>query len=336
MAPSVTLQRFERHVSSVAGAVPTLEKIPGPEPLHVYTAGGPVARVHGDSNTWEAEAGMLSSGKGTTDDDARASALCEALERYSGGFNGDEPRRSATLAELGDAAIHPNAYMNFSATQYAERERWNAQARSFRTYVPEPFDARERIEWSPVWSLTNERERLVPTALCYYGAHGPGARFCVADSNGNAAGNTIEEAILHGLLELVERDHVALWWYNRLPLPGVDLDSLDDAWLSRLRVHIADQGRNRLPWRSSHRPMGAVSVWASERISTSGVPLSGPRLSSSSSVSGRRRAALAAAPIKSFAWIDTRFCGPIPIHPIECPPPKPRSRAISRWRSRPA
>lgn len=38
-----------------------------------------------------------------------------------------------------------------------------------------------------------------------------GQRFCKADSNGNAAGNTLEEAILQSFMELVERDSVALW-----------------------------------------------------------------------------------------------------------------------------
>ena len=36
-----------------------------------------------------------------------------------------------------------------------------------------------------------------------------------ADSNGNAAGSSPEDAVVQGFLELVERDAVALWWYNR-------------------------------------------------------------------------------------------------------------------------
>ena len=53
-------------------------------------------------------------------------------------------------------------------------------------------------------------------------------------SNGNAAGNTLEEAILQGFLELVERDSVALWWYNRVRRPAVDLDSFGEPYLRRL------------------------------------------------------------------------------------------------------
>ena len=37
-----------------------------------------------------------------------------------------------------------------------------------------------------------------------------------------ACGATLEEAILSGLLELVERDAFLIAWYNRLSLPLVD------------------------------------------------------------------------------------------------------------------
>lgn len=47
---------------------------------------------------------------------------------------------------------------------------------------------------------------------------------CGASSNGCAAGRTREDALLGGFLELVERDAVAGWWYNRIMRPAIDLD----------------------------------------------------------------------------------------------------------------
>jgi ribosomal protein S12 methylthiotransferase accessory factor len=244
VAPETTAERFAHHVSPVSGAVRRLVRVAGARPpLHVYLAGGPGPRRHGTDDGWAPGATTVPGGKGTTDAQARASALCEALERFSGEFAGDEPRRPGTLAALAPAAVHPNHCMGFSARQYEQREQTNAQARSFRTFVPAPFDPEAVVDWTPVWSLTHERERLLPTAYCYYSAHLPGHEACVADSNGNAAGNTVEEAILHGLLELVERDHVALWWYTRVPLPGVDLQGLGDPWLDGARAHFAAEGR---------------------------------------------------------------------------------------------
>ena len=80
--------------------------------------------------------------------------------------------------------------------------------------TPAPFDRSAKIEWSPVWSLRDERFKYLPTSLLYFFYRGPGQ--INADSNGCAAGNTLEEAIVQGFLELVERDAYAIWWYNRL------------------------------------------------------------------------------------------------------------------------
>ena len=66
----------------------------------------------------------------------------------------------------------------------------------------------------------------------------------VADSNGCAAGNTLEEAILQGFYELVERDAFAIWWYNRLRVPRVDLGSFDDEYLASAPRHYADYERD--------------------------------------------------------------------------------------------
>lgn len=68
-------------------------------------------------------------------------------------------------------------------------------------------------------------------------------RFCRGDSNGNAAGNTQEEAILQGFMELVERDSVALWWYNCVKRPVVDLDSFDEPYLKALQDYYQTQHR---------------------------------------------------------------------------------------------
>ena len=79
-------------------------------------------------------------GKGATDVQAKAGALCEALERYSGVFRGDEARRTARLADLGDAGDRPaTPVMLFSDKQYRERDAWNARGSRW-DIVPAPFD----------------------------------------------------------------------------------------------------------------------------------------------------------------------------------------------------
>jgi oxazoline/thiazoline synthase len=114
--------------------------------------------------------------------------------------------------------------LQFSPAQYAGREAWNAGLHASYHHVPRPFDEGQRISWTPLWSLARKEFRYLPTTYCYYGSPDRNG-FCIPDSNGCAAGNTIEEAVLQGFLELVERDCVALWWYNRIRHPAVDVDS---------------------------------------------------------------------------------------------------------------
>ncbi|HEV7980970.1 TOMM precursor leader peptide-binding protein, partial [Amycolatopsis sp.] len=108
-----------------------------------------------------------SCGKGVTDIQAKASALGEALERYSAVHNGDEPSIVSSLAALGSEGIHPNASMLYSERQLAERERWNRTEIAFQC-VAEPMPADARLEWSPVYSLTEQRRKYLPTSLLFF------------------------------------------------------------------------------------------------------------------------------------------------------------------------
>jgi ribosomal protein S12 methylthiotransferase accessory factor len=243
--PEETLARYGHHVSPITGAVPMLERADPAHDgvLHVYVAGNNMARPHQHLAQLRGDLRALNAGKGTSDVQARASGLCEGLERYSGVFRGDEPRRRARMPELGGAAVPLGDCLLFSERQYRERDARNVTGSRF-SFIPAPFDPGASVEWSPVWSLTRREVRYLPTAYCYYDYPQPdGQTYCIACSNGNAAGNTLEEAILHGFLELVERDSVALWWYNRVRRPGVDLHSFDEPYLNRLRTFLLGHGR---------------------------------------------------------------------------------------------
>ena len=187
-----------------------------------------------------------SGGKGKTDVQARVSGFCEAVERYSAGFQGDEIRHTAALKDLGDRAIHPNDCMLFSEAQYRDRHVWNAECDDLKQRVPEPFDPERAIEWVPVWSVNAETWKYLPAAYCYYGYPRERDTSSFCDSNGCATGNTLEEAILQGFMELVERDCIAMWWYNNIPRPQVDLESFEEPFFLELRD--AHTSLNRTLW----------------------------------------------------------------------------------------
>jgi oxazoline/thiazoline synthase len=246
ISPEATLARYEHHVSPITGVVKALERESSSKDgdVHVYVATHDWIGNHECLADLRRSLRIQSSGKGPSDLQAKVSALCEALERYSAVFQGDESRRTARFQELGSEAIHPNTCMCFSVKQYTERNAWNARGSRFNR-IPLPFDEGAEIDWTPVWSLTRQQQSYLPTGYCYHGYPYPGGRaFCVAGSSGTAAGNTLEEAILYGLLELVERDAVAIWWYNRLRRPGVILDSFDTPYFEQLQAHLLSHYRD--------------------------------------------------------------------------------------------
>ena len=110
-------------------------------------------------------------------------------------------------------AIHPRDLLLFSERQYREREEWNARCSRLQ-WVPPPLDDDEEDQLDPGLSLTAQEPRFLPTAFCFYDYASLDQVVCRPDSNGNAAGNTLEEAILQGLLELIERDAIAMWWFR--------------------------------------------------------------------------------------------------------------------------
>lgn len=232
-----TVARFRKHVSPLTGVVSRLERIEADLPMNTNF----FAHHNFSAPAWNVDqlrSGLSggSFGKGSTAEQGEASALMEAIERYSGIFQGDEIRmgRRFTDFDPGDAYL-ANDVQLFSDAQFESR---NAPQADDSHPIPEPLDPSTRIEWSPAWSLRDKRFKYFPTGLLYffYGhSH--------TDSNGCAAGNTREEAIVQGFLELVERDAYAIWWYNRLQRAELDLTQFDDSYVRDFQTQFAEMGR---------------------------------------------------------------------------------------------
>jgi oxazoline/thiazoline synthase len=235
-----TVARFRKHVSPLTGVVSRLERIEADLPLNTnyfaaHNFSGPARTVN------QLRAGLRggSFGKGSTAEQGEASALMEAIERYSGIFQGDEIRVTRRFTDFPPGEVlHPNDVLLFSDAQYGRRQT-SALDAGHSHMVPPPFDPSVKIEWSPVWSLRDECFKYLPTGLLYF-FYGAGYQ---ADSNGCAAGNTLEEAIVQGFLELVERDAHAIWWYNCLQRRELDLDQFDDSYIRDLQTQLAESGR---------------------------------------------------------------------------------------------
>lgn len=70
--------------------------------------------------------------------------------------------------------------------------------------------------------MSQNRPILVPESIAYYSL-GHRDAYVYETSNGCAIGGSLEEAIFHGILEVVERDAFLLTWYAELPLPALIL-----------------------------------------------------------------------------------------------------------------
>ena len=247
VAPEVTLATYLHLVSPVSGVVTWLSRTTDERDpwLHVDWAGSnPVTRSRSLA-TLRRSLRSKSAGKGSTPVQSRVSALCEAIERHSGARSGDEIRiRREFNGFDGDAsAMHPNDVQLFSDNQLDNARIINEKGHPYNT-VPARFDPDTAVDWTPVWSLTQRRHRYLPTSMLYgMAAEERGPADLIADSNGCAAGNTLEEAVLQGFYELVERDAFAIWWYNQLSMPAVDPCAFDDPYLVDATAVYARYGR---------------------------------------------------------------------------------------------
>lgn len=245
--PEETLNRYSHLVSPITGVLPFIRPY-GQSPhseIHNFASGRNIA-MESKSMFWlNMHMRSTNGGKGKTALQAKVGALCEAVERYCGIYPGPTYTIKGNLSNIRQA-VHPNTCMLYSDQQLKSRNLSNETATKFFSIVPIPFDEKEEMEWTPVFSLTHSEFKYLPSCFCYaqYPAKDEKQLYAYPDSNGGAAGNTIEEAILQGFLELVERDGAAIWWYNRLQRPQVDLASAKNPYIDQMVEVYQKMGRN--------------------------------------------------------------------------------------------
>ncbi|MDE1460833.1 TOMM precursor leader peptide-binding protein [Spartinivicinus poritis] len=237
-SPELTYNKYQYLIDPITGIIPALRNYSNANtaPLFNYSSGRNLALQSKNLFWLNNHLRSCSGGKGKSAQQAKAGALCEAIERYSMMYHGQQPCKVASLVELGNSAIHPNSCMNFSEQQFANRESINQQSSSFYSLVPIKFDSHQQLDWASVYSLINKEIKYLPSAYCYaqYPHEDESALIAYPDSNGCAAGNTYAEAILQGSLELIERDAAAIWWYNKILRPEVDLHNIGNDYIATL------------------------------------------------------------------------------------------------------
>ncbi|MFF4323634.1 TOMM precursor leader peptide-binding protein [Streptomyces sp. NPDC001568] len=184
---------------------------------------------------------------------SRTTAILEGLERYGGGLpGGARSTVRATYRELADQALDPRS-LGLHPEDHYRRPGFGLR----------PFDVDTPYDW--VWGYSFKRQGpvLVPESCAYYRArHRSEPGFVYEISNGCALGSGLEEAILHGVLEVVERDAFLLTWYARMPVPRLDLASASDRRVPLLAEAISADTGYEVRVFDTTLEEGVPAVWA--------------------------------------------------------------------------
>ncbi|MBS4210606.1 TOMM precursor leader peptide-binding protein [Bacillus sp. FJAT-50079] len=177
-------------------------------------------------------------------------AILEGLERYCG----IGPRGKRTVVRNCYRQLENNA-LNPIRVGLHEKEQYEKPHFPFI-----PFHPDRPMNWVWGYSFLSERPILVPELLAYYSL-GYGEGFVYETSNGCALGGSLEEAIFHGIMEVVERDSFLLTWYAQLPLPRLDLSSAHDKELQLMVDRLHEVTGYDLYFYNSTMEHGIPSVW---------------------------------------------------------------------------
>jgi ribosomal protein S12 methylthiotransferase accessory factor len=215
-----SLERLEEAVSPLAGIVrdvaPAMWAADEPR-LHSFAC-----ELASSANTTGCATPERSGSAHVEPERAKAASIGEAIERYGATYVPDG-LVVAAARELDDVAA-PESFALF-------HERQHVAGLPFVR-----FSETTRLSWVTGFSLDDGRPVLLPAQLVYLGyVHDGEPPIGYPTSNGLACGPTLAEAVVAGLLELVERDAMMIVWSNRLSLPRLTWE--DDSEVGRVDAH---------------------------------------------------------------------------------------------------
>lgn len=189
----------------------------------------------------------VSQGKGLTDELSKCSALMEGIEIY----HAEHVVPDGVELPL-STYRHDSTFVNPELLPRAEQS----------LPADDPI-----LLWVKASDLATGERRWIPHELFALDATKRRIRpaLFITSSNGLASGNTREEAMLHGICEVVERDQVACWLQRDMqsprPLSKVILDSVDDPGCRAIIDRCAEIGLDLHVW-SATVDIGLPVFWA--------------------------------------------------------------------------
>jgi ribosomal protein S12 methylthiotransferase accessory factor len=103
------------------------------------------------------------------------------------------------------------------------------------------------IQWTEATRVTDGAGVLIPAGLCYRNLDQPGQP-AIKLSSGCGAGIARDAALLHGLLELIERDAIALWWLGGRKCRQVSVELMQTSGAAILLGELRRGTASRSTW----------------------------------------------------------------------------------------
>ena len=186
--------------------------------LPIYTAIRPTA-----------EDGAISiyGGKGISKDHAKASAMMEGFERYSAEKQDDDEVIVANIDEISKKGDYINP-VSLNLPKDFKKENLESL----------------QLEWTLAKDIISGKDFYIPTNAIFhpYIHDNQVQSLFKSNTNGLASGNILEEAILHGMLEVIERDAWSIFELTHKNYAQIDLESIESELVNDIIEKVESEG----------------------------------------------------------------------------------------------
>jgi len=176
----------------------------------------------------------FNSGAGFDLKQAVYAAVGETVERYCSAFIEEDDIVFGNYERLNKSikCVKPDNFAFYHDEQYKLSE-----------FPFKRFDDNSNVNWTSMTDLLTGERTYLPAASVYlpYWPSDKEDLIWYPVSTGVSCATSIEEAILKGIYEVIERDSFSILWYNKLSVPEIDITS-DDEIFALYKKHFEIQG----------------------------------------------------------------------------------------------
>lgn len=164
-------------------------------------------------------------------------AILEGLERVHGiaPFHQKSIQISENkLKDIGDKFLSLHDLINYSNEEYENPN-----------FTLEEYDCDKEILWVETKELTTDEKYYIPEQVVYFSTElvNQQTRHLYESSNGMAIGSSWEEAIISGLLEVIERDSFLSHWYlKKSPIRIENINELNSLTINMMLKYLSSIG----------------------------------------------------------------------------------------------